>query len=192
MYHEQGEEITFSGDQTSGYNGGSEFFDVDLQKFRRKHPDIRWLIFCDNIFSAGTQYKDILATGGFMTRDRMSSGEVFEPKTVDTSFRLTADSNFCYMFAIDLQDSEMIWLNLARSDRTAVAGATNMQFIMDFFDATKVFNAYDLITASATKVVDTPEKDEWIVSDNPEIEAEGKTVVRSWDQETMLKLLQPR
>ena len=44
MYALQGEAITFSGDQTSGYKGGSEYYDIDLELFRKAHPEITHLI----------------------------------------------------------------------------------------------------------------------------------------------------
>ncbi|MBQ7308022.1 MAG: hypothetical protein IJW82_05800, partial [Clostridia bacterium] len=49
MASKQSDAITFSGDETSGYNGGSEYFDIDINKFKKVHKDTRYLIFNANV-----------------------------------------------------------------------------------------------------------------------------------------------
>lgn len=212
MAYNQGEDITYSGDQTSGYNGGSEFFDIDIEKFRQNHPDFRYIVFCNNVYS-GIDFRDCVCRAGFMVRSeqnapcwkgersapmklRINDGLIFDPKTVQTSFRINAESTFAYLFAIDLEKREMIWLNKAKNDRIRVAGTTSMDFLLRYFDITNSFNVGKLYLYAASEIVSDPEKADVFVSDkepdpkvlldNPDIE-----VVHSWDIEKMLRLLQP-
>ena len=199
FWREDSKDVAFSGDETYGYNGGSEYIDFYLRRFTAHHPDFHYLIFCDNIFSSST-FANCEAKGGFMLRDELSSGEIYEPKTVQTSYRLTADSTFCYMFAIDLRRREMVWLNIAREGRYAVAGTTDFGFIRDYLESTDVFNAYDLFTAAAKEIVPSPtttlKKADVLVTDDVFYDGLASrdpnlTVIHSWDLEKMLAIIQP-
>ena len=77
----QNNAICFSGDQTRGYEGGSEYIDVNLDKFKDMYPSIRYIICCNNVFS-GIPFDKCICTAGYMLREKVDSGEVFEPKTV--------------------------------------------------------------------------------------------------------------
>ena len=194
MWHEQSEEIAFSGDVTNGFNGGSEYFDINLDLFKRWNPDYRYLIFCDNIFSDGGRkhFKDVVCKAGFMLRDEITSGEVYEPSTVKTSFRMTADGSFGYLFAIDLYRREMVWLNLARSGNHAIAGDTSMDVVRRYFTATDYISVGYLYFTAGVQVYNQEDAD-ILVTDmyGAETEIGGKEIVRSCDFEKMLKLLGP-
>ena len=181
--------ITFSGDQTSGYNGGSEFFDLDPAAFRKKWPELRYLVFCDNVFS-GSSFSECLCKAGYMTRDVPDSGEIFEPKTVQSSFRINCESTFAYLFGIDMATNDFIWLNSARDSRAAVAGSTNLSFLIDLFHVTEIVNMKSFFTMMASEIVDDPSAAEVIVTDKtPETVPEGAKVVREYDTEYILSLL---
>ena len=139
MYNQQSHELAFSGDQTSGYNGGSEYFDVDVALFKKKHPEIKHLVFCNNVFS-GTNFAGCLCKAGYMLRDAQDSGEIFEPKTIKSSFIINCESTFAYLFGIDLEKNDFVWLNASRNSNSIVAGATNMAFILDYFKSTSILN----------------------------------------------------
>ena len=111
MSDEQSEAITFSGDETSGYRGGSEYFDV------------------------------------------------FEPATVETSFPITCTSSMAYLFALDLADPALIWLNIARDSNLNVAGTDNsLGAIIGHLNVTDTMNVHKFASALATEVVDTVEE----------------------------------
>ena len=97
MADNQSSAISYSGDQTSGYKGGSEFFDIDVPELLKLYPNMRYLICCDNVYS-GSGFNNCICRAGYMIRDREDSGEVFEPKTVKSSFTINCDSNFAYLF----------------------------------------------------------------------------------------------
>ena len=209
MWNKQSHEIAFSGDQTSGYEGGCEYFDIDFELFHKNHPDFRYLIFCNNVYS-GIDFSKCNCFAGFMIREQdphdvpiwkgerdpksyqYNGRKIFDPKTVATSFRITADTTFCHLFAIDLETREMIWLNMARKDRSIIAGNSPMDFLLRVCKATDVFSMYDLYTWAGEQV-DSPEEADIIVGDD-EIKGllrEDQEWIHSWDFEKMLKLLNP-
>lgn len=199
MYGKQGEDICYSGDQTSGYNGGSEYFDVNVDLFKENHPDYRYLIFCNNVYS-GINFSQCECKAGFMIREtdpekvpfwkgersKKTSLMIFDPKTVATSYRINAESMFAYLFAIDLKTHEMVWLNLARKYQTRVAGTTRMDWLMKYLTMTEVLSLKDLYAMAGT-LVDKPEDADILVTDRTD--AIMDTVIHSWDFEKMLSLL---
>lgn len=188
MWNRQSDEITFSGDETSGYNGGSEYFDVDITKFKVRHPDITHLIFCDNVYSYES-FKNCLCTAGYMARDIKDSGEVFEPKTVKTSFVINCDSRFAYLFAIDLAKNDFIWLNIGRDSYVNVAGTTGMSFLKPYFDITSVMNLHEFFSMLGTEIVDDISEANVVVTDKDVTAAEGAEVIRSTDVERIMALM---
>ena len=124
-----------------------------------------------------------------MTRDVDDSGEVFEPKTVKSSFAITCASTFAYLFAIDFQTREIIWLNIARASRERVAGTTTMDFLKHYLEATSVINLYDFARMLATEVVDDPMQADVVFSDKDKPMREGAELIRSIDVERIVELL---
>ena len=188
MYNHQSRELTFSGDQTSGYNGGSEYFDVDVALFKKNHPEIKYLVFCNNVYS-GTHFSGCLCKAGYMLRDVKDSGEVFEPKTVQSSFIINCDSTFAYLFGIDLEKNDFVWLNTSRDSNAIVAGATPLSFLVDYFKTTSILNVGMLFDMLASEVVDSPEKAEVIVSDEDIEVGEDIEVIRSYNFEKITALM---
>lgn len=185
MYKEQSDGISFSGDQVRGYEGGSEFFDVIPTAYRRKNPGVKYLIFSNNVYSAST-FDKCVCKAGYMLRDVKDSGEIFEPKTVATSYTINAESTFAYLFALDLVKNEIVWLNLSRDSEVHVAGTTPFDFLLDYFNMTDVINVYDLFEMLATKVVKKPELADVVVTDKDVEVKEGAEVIRSYDFERIL------
>ena len=190
MADNQSGAIVYSGDQTAGFHGGSEFFDVTFDLFRSLYPSIRYLVFTANVFT-GTPFSEAEVKAGFMTRDEEDSGEIFEPKTVASSFRIDSPSTFAYLFALDLSLREIVWLNLSRGGETRVAGETGFAFLLDSFGVTSVFSLYDLISLASSEVVSDPGDADLIVSDG-DFSALGKEQLRSTEPEKVASLLDVR
>lgn len=188
MAENQSEEIAYSGDQTSGYDGGSEFFDVDTRAFKKKRKNLRYLVFCNNVYS-GTNFSQCVCTAGYMLRDSKSSGEIYEPKTVKSSFTINCESTYAYLFAIDLKSDEFVWLNVGLDSNQQIAGESPFSFLQPYFDALEVINLGTLYEMLATELVGTPEEADVIVSDNLESVPEGAQVVRSCDIEKVTAIL---
>lgn len=181
-YRNTSTSIVFSGDQTSGFNGGSEYFDIDMSLFKQEHPEARYIIFTDNVFS-GKTFSECYCKAGFMLRKELTEGNIFEPKTVKTSYMITGESTFSYLFAIDLKTNEIVWLNTAINSNSRVAGNENvMENIQKKLHATEIFNVYDFFEQSSAMLVSDPETAELIVSDN----YQGDNVVHSYDVDKIL------
>lgn len=188
MYGRQSAAITFSGDETSGFNGGSEYFDIDVEEFKKLYPEMKYLIFCDNVFS-GIDFNNCFCKAGFMTRDIDDSGEVYEPKTVQSSFMIDCESTFAYLFGIDLEKGEFVWLNSARQSNATVAGTTSLDFLTKYFNVTSVINVYAFFEMMATELVTDPSEAELIVSDSIVENCEKAEVIRSYDFDKLLALM---
>jgi hypothetical protein len=185
--------ITFSGDQTSGYDGGSEYFDIDIDKVKYNHPRGRYLVFNNNIFS-GKTFSECYCKAGFMIRDKFNSGEVYEPKTVQTSYLIDAKSSECFLFAIDLIERKMIWLNTNIDSNARVTGTINAKCLLKYFNILNEFNLYNVFSKIGTNVNSikecTSENDIVVVPEITEETAKLKcTVITPQDTEKMLKVV---
>ena len=177
MWGRQSDAVTYSGDETSGYYGGSEYFDIDIEAVKRMYPTMRYMIFCNNVFS-GCDFSQCVCRAGWMSRDVLDSGEVYEPKTVKSSYTINGKSTYAYLFALDLMTREVIWLNLIDENRARVAGATEFGWLESYFHACETMNMRKLFEYAGT-VVDTPEEADLVVGD---IET-SKEQIRSCDWE---------
>ena len=207
MVSKMGADICYSGDQTSGYHGGSEYFDINVELFKQNHPGFRYIVFCDNVYS-NINFSQCDCTAGFMIREEYDIpvwkgerdtnlrkiGSLFDPKTVSTSFKVNAESTFAYLFAIDLDRREMVWLNIARKDNVTVAGKTRMEVLLRYLTVTDVFNVWDLYSWSGEETEDPLDADILVTDSLSMVDpsVSTKKVVHSWDFEEMLELLQPK
>lgn len=181
--------ITYSGDETSGYHGGSEYFDINIPEFKALYPEYRYLIFCNNVYS-GSNFNNCFCKAGYMLRDRDDSGEVYEPKTVRSSFLVNCESTFAYLFGIDLFANEFIWLNTSKSSTARVAGNTSLDFLKDYFHMTEIMNLYDFFSMMATECVSNPMEADVVVTDHETACADGAEVIREYDFEKIKALME--
>lgn len=188
MYNNQSSALTFSGDQTSGYYGGSEYFDINVTLFKEMNPEIKYLVFCDNVFS-GTPFDECICRAGYMLRDVDDSGEVFEPKTVKSSFVINCDSTFAYLFGIDLEKNDFVWLNVTRDSNARIAGATSVSFLIDYFKATSVLSVGKLFEMLAAEVTDSAVEADVAVTDEELEGCEAKEIIRSYNFEKITALI---
>lgn len=192
MADRQSDAITYSGDETSGYHGGSEYFDIDVEAVKKMYPDMDYLVFCDNVFS-GSPFSRCICRAGYMLRDIQDSGQVFEPKTVQTSFTIDCESTFAYLFAIDLKSNDFIWLNTVRQSSQTIAGQSSLSYLTRYFNLTSVMNLMDLFSMMASEISHSPVEAEWIISDKDTDAAaakdNGAALIRSCDIEQIMALM---
>ncbi len=192
MAGEQSDAITYSGDETSGYQGGSEFFDIEMEAFRSRYPSVKYMIFCDNVFTYGMRFADCVCRAGYMMRDKEDSGEIFEPKTVSSSYTVNCLSSFAYLFGFDLERNEFVWLNSAVHSREQVAGETDLALLKPLFAAADTLNVYDLFHMLAAEITEKPEEAEIVVSDQDVKLQAGAEQIHSWDTDRLLQLMESR
>lgn len=188
MAGQRSDAIAYSGDETSGYNGGSEYFDINLPEFKALHSEYRYLIFCDNVFSR-VNFNKCFCKAGYMLRDEDDGGEIYEPKTVESAFLVDCESTFAYLFGIDLLKNEFIWLNQARSSNAQVAGNTPLAFLLDYFRVTEIFSMYDFFELMAEEMVEDPLEAEIVVTDHETACSDGAEIIREYDFERIRALM---
>lgn len=108
---------THSGDITNGGSpngdGVSEFLDTDIDsvvKFGARYIVYQVYNYSDHKFSDLPH-----AMFGWMGRQDVSSGEIYEPKTVEQKMDLTAQSTVCIPVIFDCVAREMIWCDMSIS-----------------------------------------------------------------------------
>lgn len=186
--------VDFSGDETSGFNGGSEYFDIDIDKVMETYYTSRYMIFFNNVYS-GVKFKDVFCKAGYMLRDRFDSGEVYEPKTVQTAFNITADSTYCALFAIDLQNREMIWLNQNVDSNARCSFAEDNSWMKKYLNLAKYLNVYKLFENVGEKVNDPKEcvgEDDYIITKEP-IDTNFKTkatIITAYTPEKIMSFIE--
>ena len=199
MYNKQSQAIAFSGDQTRGYDGGSEFFDFDLPAIKKEYPNMKYIVICNNVYT-GIPFSSCICRAGYMLRDRMSSGEIWEPKTVESSYKITGDSTYSYMFAIDLDRNDFVWLNMCKDSMSRVAGDSDFTFLTKYLNMADIMSVYSLFEMMATELVTSKEDADVIVSDEdcPVVELvqddgtiaiKEQLLITSYDTEKILKYL---
>lgn len=160
-----------------------------IERTSPEYSEYRYLIFCDNVYS-GKNFNECFCKAGYMLRDWEDSGQVYEPKTVKSAYRINCESTFAYLFGIDLLTNEFIWLNIAKDGNSRVAGDTTLSFLTDYFHLTEIINMYDFFSMMAEKIVDDPMEAEVIVTDH-EIECTVEAeIIREYDFEKIRALME--
>ena len=188
MFALQSTAITYSGDETSGYHGGSEYFDINLGAFRKEHPDIANLILCNNVFSGAT-FAECTCRAGYMIRKEGDGGEIYEPKTVRSAFTINCKSTAAFLFGIDLAAGEFVWLNTGHNSYMHIAALENPGYLLAYFSATRVLSLGDLFKMLAKKVVNEPMLADIALSDVDVPLKDGARRIASYDTEAILALL---
>lgn len=116
-----------SGDITDAPNGASEFIDINIKKL--KDNGIKY--FVPSIFSYTEQsfYQVPKALFGWMGRERINSGEIYEPLTVKNKFNLTSEGSISVPFVFDVEKREVTWLDLALENEGFLSGPNNIESV---------------------------------------------------------------
>lgn len=120
-----------SGDITNGGsvdgNGVSEFLDIDIDSVVKYGA--RYVVY--QVFSYTSQkYSDMPhAMFGWMSREDVNSGEIYEAKTVEQKMDLTSQSTVCIPVIFDCVNREVIWcdMNLSLSGCHSNYGGNNLE-----------------------------------------------------------------
>ena len=163
--------ICHSGDITNGGptdgEGVAEFIDLDIEK--ALSAGARYAVFNVYNFSNELFSKMEHAAFGFMTRNDMKSGEIFEPSTVKQRMDLASATTTCIPVIFDLKKRVFIWCDMALTADHVRAGfgGINMESNLPSVVVTckamvdiKKPNLYDLFTFNA--------KVRGVITDNPD------------------------
>lgn len=145
-----------SGDIVNGGNldgdGVSEFLDTDIDSVVKYGA--RYIVY--QVYSYTNQkFADLThAMFGWMNREDVNSGEIYEPKTVEQKMDLTSQSTVCIPVIFDCVEREVIWcdMNLTLEGCHYHYGGNNLESNLSGVAATcysmvnmKKPNLYDLI-----------------------------------------------
>lgn len=163
--------ICHSGDITNGGpvdgEGVAEFIDLDIEK--ALSAGARYAAFNVYNFSDENFSKMEHAAFGFMTRNDMKSGEIFEPSTVKQRMDLASATTTCIPVIFDLRERVFIWCDMALTADHVRAGygginvESNLPSVVVTCKAmvdVKKPNLYDLFTFNA--------KARGVITDNPD------------------------
>ena len=107
---------------------------------------------------------------------------------------IDAKSSECFLFAIDLIERKMIWLNTNIDSNARVTGTINAKCLLKYFNILNEFNLYNVFSKIGTNVNSikecTSENDIVVVPEITEETAKLKcTVITPQDTEKMLKVV---
>ncbi|MCG6146600.1 TerD family protein [Leptospira bandrabouensis] len=100
-----------SGDITSAPEGASEFIDIDIEQFLRSGT--RYIVMSINSFTQQPFCDLPECFAGFMIRQHPNSGEIYEPRTIENKFDVTANTKICIPMIIDLEVRKVIWTDIS-------------------------------------------------------------------------------
>ena len=155
-----------SGDITSAPEGASEFIDIEIPEFLEN--DIRYVMMCINSYT-WQPYCDLpVCFAGFMMRQYPESGEIYEPKTVENKFDLTADSKVAIPLILDLRERQVIWTDLSLKNNLQannnvhnnMSSLTIVNKVMTTLSKPVLYDLFDLhIKARGEKTLDIKKAD---------------------------------
>lgn len=147
-----------SGDIVDAPNGAAEFIDINIE--RTLLMGGRYVIMSLNSYTE-QPYCDLPECfAGWMARTHANSGEIFEPKTVQNRFDLSADTRIALPLIFDLQERRAIWIDLAlrsypnwNNVENNLSGMTIMLRAMTSLKKLSLHELFDLhIAARGTRV----------------------------------------
>ena len=185
-----GNDILFSGDIT-GYEG-AEFFDINLDALAAK--GYKYVVQTFHGYCSPLNVGEIYA--GYQNKDNLKT-KAWDPKNIETQFRVYGDSRGCVAFAIDIQNREMIILNQIIDDDSRVVRPDGFKTIEKYLQPDYLKVNVGLIAACRGEVVDNPSEADIVFDDNfvPELYDENGEVrtpvevIRSWDLEKLVAFI---
>lgn len=147
-----------SGDITNGGNvngdGVAEFIDVEIDAVAKNAG--RYIVF--QVYSYTQQHFSTLPNCrfGWMEREDVNSGEIFEPQTVEMKIDLTADSTVAIPVIFDCVERKFIWCDMNLQNASSRFYGNNLESNLHGVTATcyglthlNKANIYDLIMMNA-------------------------------------------
>lgn len=131
-------------------NGVAEFIDIDIDRAAR--VGVRYIVFQVFNYTDHHYSKMENCRFGWMQRHDMASGEIFEPRTVDTCMDLTADSCIAVPVILDCVDRKFIWCDMVLADRCVARsrGGNNLESNLSNITAT----CYAMVNMNKTNMYD--------------------------------------
>ena len=148
-YHLEGKTINakHSGDVRSAPKGASEYIDMSISNLLENN--VKYVSFVINSFSDELFSELPECFAGFMSREDIKSGEVYEPKTVINKSDIASNSYQVIPMILDVENREMIWADLTVAKRGQINNVANnktaLLYNLKSIVSTEKPNLYDLI-----------------------------------------------
>lgn len=189
-YRSFGSDILFSGDITG--RNGAEYFDIKLDELAAK--GYKYVVQTFHGYNSKLDSGEIYA--GYQNKDNLKT-KAWDPKNIETQFRVQGDSRGCIAFAIDIQNREMIILNQIVESDDRVVRPAGFKTIEKYLQPDYLKVNIGMIAACRGELVDNPSEADVVFDDNfvPELYDEyGEVkipaeVIRSWELEKLVALV---
>jgi hypothetical protein len=183
-------DILFSGDIT-GQNG-AEYFDVNLDNLAKK--GYKYVVQTFHGYCSRLNSGEIYA--GYQNKNNLKT-KAWDPKNIETQFRVQGDSRGCVAFAIDIQNREMIILNQIIDDDGRVVRPDGFKTIEKYLQPNYLDVSIGMIAECRGELVNNPSEadvvfDDSFVPERFDVSGEERTpamVIRSWELEKLVALV---
>jgi hypothetical protein len=186
-----GKDILFSGDITG--RNGAEYFDIDLNALAEK--GYKYVVQTFHGYCSKLDSGEIYA--GYQNKDNLNT-KAWDPKNIETQFRVKGDSRGCVAFAIDVQNREMIILNQIVDDDGRVVRPEGFKTIEKYLQPDYLKVNIGMIAACRGELVSDPAEADVVFDDsfvpatyyneNGEVHT-TVDIIRSWELEKLVALV---
>ena len=176
-----GNDILFSGDVTS--SDGTEYYDIKLENMRKR--GYKYIISTFHGFRSTLNDGDIHC--GYQNKDNLET-KAWDPKNIALKIHVKGETRAFAGFAIDLETKEIIILNQLRAGTNQVVAGSDYEAIERYLVPSALDINLGLIASYRGEVVETPEEADVVFADNY-VAAEGQTVIRSFDIEKLVSII---
>ncbi len=162
---------THSGDITDAPKGASEFIDINIAK--ALHEGIRYVVMIVNGYTPQPFCSIPECFAGWMVRQDAQKGKIFEARTVQNKYDLTADTKIGIPVVFDLLERKAIWADLGLKNYPAFPNNLNnnkynINLLIQSIVKTQKSTLYDLFMSHAAgrgELVDNMDDADVIFSD---------------------------
>lgn len=140
---------THSGDIVNPQNGASEFIDINIKDTIKE--GFRYVAMNMNVYLGPSFAKHKTCFAGYMLRESMQDGEIFEPSTVQNKFDLVSDQRTTLVYLFDLQTREVIWIDVKLSSSQLISVTQNHNQVLPVL---KAFLSMDKTKVNIPELVD--------------------------------------
>lgn len=207
--------ILFSGDETQGYEGGAEYFDLDLEKLLEN--DFKYLVLGSNVYS-GDVFDNIESYGGFMIRNNMEVAslklvdignhrrgtarrqyskalyeEIYDIKTVCNRYKMSGSSRSNKILAVDVEKREVVWLNISESSQNRVVDENRSDWLLEYIEMASHLNMGTFVDIAGLNITDDINKADTIVTSDNNYDVsslpDNTELIRPCDTDKILSVL---
>ena len=174
--------IMFSGDCRAA--AGSEYYDLKLSELKAK--GYKYVIQAFNGFASNLNEGEIFC--GYQNKENLAT-RAWDPKNIEFQFQVKGDSRACIAFAFDLEKNEVVMLNMIRDADNLVLSPEDLKGVTRYMsDSSLEFNC-GLVADLRSEYSAVKPEDATIVFSNTYAPKEGQTVVRTWELEKLVALV---